>query len=155
MKPNELVIRDAQPQDLDTLVRLVNEGGPDGNPRETVPDRLPSHYLETFRIIAEDSRARLIVAELNGRIVGTFHLVYLTYLAGKGREDAQLEAVHVSRDHRNQGIGAAMMRWAIEEARKRNCRRVQLTTNKARTSAHRFYERLGFEATHEGMKLLL
>jgi len=77
----------------------------------------------------------------------------IQYVANRGGRVAQVENVIVAPAFRSQGIGEAMMRWAIEEARRRGCFRIQLTSNKVRTRAHRFYERLGFVASHEGMKL--
>lgn len=73
----------------------------------------------------------------------------------RGGAVAQIEAVRVAAGLRGQGLGAQLLRWAIEEARSRGCWRVQLTTNKLRKDAHRFYKRLGFQDTHEGMKLPL
>ena len=89
-----------------------------------------------------------MVAEVSGKIVGTFHLTFLIYLAGAGREDCQIEAVHVDAAWRNHGLGTKMMDWAIDAAKRRGCRRLQLTTNKNRKDAHRFYERLGFSLSH-------
>ena len=94
-----------------------------------------------------------MVADISGEVVGTFHLTFLTYLAGAGREDCQIEAVHVDSGWRNHGIGSAMMHWSINAAKERKCRRLQLTTNKKRKDAHRFYQRLGFKLSHEGAKL--
>ena len=82
-------------------------------------------------------------------------LSFLPGLARRGALRAQIEAVRVDEGYRNRSLGAALFTWAINEARRRQCALVQLTTDKSRTSAHRFYERLGFAATHEGMKLLL
>src|SRR5947209_3944204 len=114
-----LVIRKARLEDVETIVRLSNAGGPTG-PRETLPEKLPETYYDAFRRIDADPRAHLMVAELGGRVAGTFHLLFIPFLAGKGREDAHLEAVHVAADLRRRGIGAAMVQWAIAEARKRN-----------------------------------
>ena len=87
--------------------------------------------------------------------MGTFQLSFLPGLARRGALRAQIEAVRVRADHRGRGLGAAMIGWAIEEARRRGCALVQLTTDKARADAHRFYEGLGFVASHEGLKLPL
>lgn len=152
MKP---IMRRATLEDVSTIVRLVNAGGPDGRPKEELPADLPNHYRETFAGLAQDPNVHLMVAELDGQIIGTLRLNFITYLAGKGKDDAQIEAVHVAEKYRNRGVGHFMMTWAIEQARKHGCRRVQLTTNKRRLDAHRFYKRLGFEASHEGMKLSL
>ncbi len=82
-------------------------------------------------------------------------LSFLPGLARRGALRAQIEAVRVRDDHRGRGLGAALFQWAIEEARRRQCALVQLTTDKSRADAHRFYERLGFVASHEGLKLRL
>ena len=95
------------------------------------------------------------MAEEEGRVIGTFHLTVLPHLSSKGSKSLQLENVHVLASHRSRGIGRRMMESAIARARELGCNRVQLTTNKRRKDAHRFYERLGFRASHEGMKLYL
>jgi GNAT superfamily N-acetyltransferase len=111
--------------------------------------------LEAFDAIASDASSSLYVATLAGEVVGTFQMDVLRYLSHGGGRVAQIEAVAVSRTTRAQGIGTAMMRFAIDEARRLGCIRVQLTSQKRRTRAHGFYEKLGFERTHEGMKLKL
>lgn len=151
----EIKIRRATSADVETIVRLANAGGPEGKPREVLPTPLPPLYQTVFQKIDADPTNSLMVAELEGQVVGTFHLTFISYLAGKGREDILVEAVHVAQALRNCRIGQVMMTWVIDLARKRNCRRIELTTNKLRTDAHRFYQRLGFTATHEGMKLVL
>jgi GNAT superfamily N-acetyltransferase len=94
-----------------------------------------------------------LVAEADGAVVATMQLSYLPGLARRGAVRAQIEAVRVHQDYRGRGLGEAMFRWAIAEARGRGCALVQLTTDKSRGAAHRFYERLGFVSSHEGMKL--
>lgn len=148
-------LRQATSHDVDAIVRLVNAGGPENKARQALPAVLPLAYSEAFQVIDSDPNHLLMVAELGGCIVGTFHLTFLTYLAGAGRPDAQIEAVHVAAQHRGQGMGTMMLQWAIAEAKRRNCRRVQLTTDKRRTQAHSLYQRLGFTFTHEGAKLPL
>lgn len=125
------------------------------SPNKTSPSNLPVSYFEAFRRIDADPNCELMVAESNGLVIGTFHVTYLTYLPAAGREDCQIENVHVDQAWRNQGVGRKMMEWAISRAKERNCRRVQLTTNKRRKDAHRFYQRLGFELSHEGAKRAL
>jgi GNAT superfamily N-acetyltransferase len=98
---------------------------------------------------------QLMVAELDGEVVGTFQLSVIPHLSHVGRPVAQLESVHVAGARRSRGIGAQMVRWAIDEARRQGCHRLQLTSDRRRVEAHRFYERLGFLATHEGFKLKL
>ena len=97
----------------------------------------------------------LVVAEAEHDVVATMQLSFLPGLARRGALRAQLEAVRVHDAYRGRGLGAAMVAWAIDEARQRGCALVQLTTDKSRTSAHRFYQRLGFVASHEGMKIAL
>jgi GNAT superfamily N-acetyltransferase len=110
---------------------------------------------DAFAEIDADPKQLLCVAEIEGRVVGTMHLSTLRYLSFGGARSMLVEAVFVRDTERGHGIGAAMMRFAIDEARKRGCNRVQLTSNKARKDAHRFYERLGFVASHEGFKFYL
>ena len=148
----KIVIRKARQEDVPKIVALINRGGPDDKPREVLPDILPESYYTAFERIARDQNAFLMVAESADQIVGTFQLNFLTYLAAKGREDAQLEAVHVEKEFRGRGIGSQMIDWAIEQARARRCRRIQLTTDKRRIRSHRFYENLGVVPSHEGMK---
>ena len=112
-------------------------------------------YQAAFEAIDGDPAHLLIVAQAGHDIVATMQLSFLPGLARRGALRAQIEAVRVDEAYRNRGLGAALFTWAIDESRRRRCALVQLTTDKSRTSAHRFYERLGFAATHEGMKLLL
>ncbi len=96
-----------------------------------------------------------MVAEADRDIVATMQLSFIPGLARRGAMRAQIEAVRVHEAYRGRGLGAAILTWAIDEARRRGCALVQLTTDKSRTAAHRFYERFGFVASHEGMKLAL
>jgi GNAT superfamily N-acetyltransferase len=112
-------------------------------------------YVEAFEAIERDPNNGVYVAELDGQVVGTFHLLFIRQVSNRGRVIAQVESVVVAKNARSRGVGEAMMTWAIDEAKRRGCLRVQLTTNVARTDAHRFYERLGFRTTHKGMKLYL
>lgn len=148
-------IRRAVEADLATVIRLF--AIPDeGNKKDEDPGPpLPACYAEALAKIAGDPDNALMVAEVDGRVAGAFHLTIIQYVAYRGGRVAQIENVIVDPDHRGRGLGEAMMQWAIAEARRRGCFRVQLTTNKVRKRAHRFYERLGFTASHEGMKLAL
>ncbi len=112
-------------------------------------------YLAAFGAIEADPAHLLMVAESAGEIVGTMQLSFLPGLARRGALRAQIEAVRVAESCRGSGLGGAMIGWAIDEARRRGCALVQLTSDKSRTGAHRFYRRLGFVASHEGMKLAL
>jgi len=151
-------LRPAVRADLPVVLRLLADDQL-GSAREDPVDLAP--YEKAFDAIDADPAHLLLVGELvpeSGgatRVVATFQLSFLPGLSRRGSWRAQLEAVRVSRELRGQGVGAAMMKWAVEESRRRDCSLVQLTTDKSRTAAHRFYERLGFVASHEGMKLLL
>jgi GNAT superfamily N-acetyltransferase len=112
-------------------------------------------YERALAAIDADPAQLLVVAEDDGVVVGTLQLSEIPGLARRGAQRGQIEAVRVARTHRGLGLGGAMVRWTIEEARRRGCGLVQLTTDKTRTDARRFYERLGFVASHEGMKLPL
>lgn len=139
--------------DLPTIVWLIAEDNI-SQTREALRDPLPDAYYRAFDIIESRIDQEVIVIENDeGEVVGTFHLSFLQFLTFQGGLRAQIEAVHVRSDQRNKGIGRAAMQWAIDRARQRGCHLVQLTTDKRRTDARRFYEHLGFKATHEGMKL--
>ena len=112
-------------------------------------------YLRAFDAIDRDPAHLLVLLETGGEIVGTLQLSVLPSLPHRGALRGQLEGVHVRADHRGGGLGAAMVGWAVEEARRRGCAQVQLTSQKRRVDAHRFYERLGFARSHEGFKLML
>jgi GNAT superfamily N-acetyltransferase len=150
-----LVIRRVTEDDLEVVVGLFAIPDEGNQKREEVGPPLPEAYREAVRATAGDPNNGLYVAELEGRVVGAFHLTIIQYVAYRGGRVAQIENVIVEPSMRGRGVGEAMMRWAIDEARRRGCLRVQLTTNKVRKRAHRFYERLGFVASHEGMKLPL
>jgi GNAT superfamily N-acetyltransferase len=153
MPPNRKpAIRDAEPADLPAVVALLADDVL-GRAREAaVAD--PA-YGRALAAISADSNNRLLVAELDGRVVGCFQLTFIPKLGRGGAWWAQVKSVRTAAGLRGQGIGAAMVRWAIERARERGCALVQLTTDKRRRDAHRFYERLGFTPSHEGMKLAL
>ena len=147
------VIRRAVEADLPVAVRLFATPDHGNVKHEDLGPPLPSCYAEALAKIADDPDNALMVAELEGNVVGAFHLTVIQYVANRGGRVAQIENVIVDPAARSQGIGETMMRWAIDEARRRGCFRIQLTSNKVRERAHRFYERLGFVASHEGMKL--
>jgi GNAT superfamily N-acetyltransferase len=144
-------IRLAARRDLDAIVGLL-ANDPLGATRERATDPLPDSYLRAFAEIEADPRQELVVAESEGAIVGTLQLTFIPYLTYEGGTRAQIEAVRVAEHRRSEGIGARLIRWAVARAKERGCHLVQLTTDKSRTEAKRFYEDLGFRATHEGMK---
>jgi GNAT superfamily N-acetyltransferase len=145
-----LTIRPAGPADLDAVVALYL-----GDPLHASREPRDVDRTEAFAEIMGDPRELLLVAERDGRVVGTLQLTFLRYLTYGGARVGLVEAVQVADGQRGRGVGSALMRYAIDEAKRCGCNRVQLTSNKARKDAHRFYERLGFVATHEGFKLFL
>jgi GNAT superfamily N-acetyltransferase len=149
-----LLFRPARQDDLPALVRMLADD-PLGAQREVVSDPVDAAYAAAFAAIDTDPRNELIVAELDGAVAGTLQLTIIPCLTYRGRPRALIEGVRVDSSVRSHGIGAAMIEWAIERARSRNCVMVQLTTDRARDEALRFYERLGFVASHHGMKLHL
>lgn len=153
--PARVVLRTATAADLTAVVDLI-AADQLGATRDGVRDEADlAAYSAAFESIDADPAHLLIVADQGGEVVGTMQLSFLPGLARRGALRAQIEAVRVAQSQRGSGLGAAMMRWAIEEASRRGCALVQLTSDKARTDAHRFYARLGFVASHEGMKLAL
>lgn len=146
-------LRRATAGDLAGLVALL-AGDVLGATREAlepVEEEL-APYRRAFNLIDADPAHLLVAALHDGEIVGTLQLSVLPGLSRRGGLRGQIESLHVRADHRGRGLGAAMIGWAVEEARHRGCALVQLTSNKVRADAHRFYGRLGFEATHEGFK---
>ncbi|MFI5347317.1 MAG: GNAT family N-acetyltransferase [Elusimicrobiota bacterium] len=147
-----MILRRARRADVPDLVALLrdDELGSGGESAEGEP--LPDSYYAAFDAIDRDPAHELMIAEIDGRVAGSFQLTILPHLAGQGRPVAQIESVHVLSSFRRRGVGGKMMAWAVARAEEKGCRRVQLTSNKKRRDAHRFYERLGFHATHEGFK---
>ncbi|GAB2765592.1 GNAT family N-acetyltransferase [Rhabdobacter roseus] len=126
-----------------------------GTTREKFQVPLPDSYLQAFAIIASDPHQELTVVESAGEIIATFQLSFIQYLTHQGGIRAQIEAVRVKATYRGQGIGTAVFQYAIRRAKEKGAHLLQLTTDKKRPDAQRFYEALGFVASHEGMKLHL
>jgi GNAT superfamily N-acetyltransferase len=120
-----------------------------------MPDPESPAYHAALASITSDPNQALYIAEFAGERVGTFQLTFIDSIGLQGTCRGLVEGVHVAPEHRNKGYGAEMMRFAIDRCRARGCYLVQLTSNKARRDAHRFYERLGFVASHEGFKFKL
>ncbi|GAA0359353.1 GNAT family N-acetyltransferase [Actinoallomurus spadix] len=148
--PTDVIFRSATRDDVPAIVALLADDAI-GAGREGDVDA----YWAAFADIEADPRNHLIVADIDGEVAGTLQLTFIPGLSRMGTERAQIEAVRVGGAHRGQGLGHRMIEWAIGEARRRGCGLVQLTSDKRRTDAIRFYESLGFAATHEGMKLPL
>ena len=153
-EPSPVQIRRTRREDVPRVVQLLADDAI-GATRERAETPLPAEYWAAFEAIAADERRLLVVAELDGAIVGTLQLTFIPYLTHRGGERALIEGVRVAGNQRGGGVGRQTLRWAIEQARTRGCRMVQLTTDKRRPDARRFYESLGFVASHEGMKLPL
>ncbi|GAA3746559.1 GNAT superfamily N-acetyltransferase [Spinactinospora alkalitolerans] len=149
---SDFSIRRAAPRDLPAIVALLADDEL-GAARETPGDLGP--YREAFAAIDADPHQLLVVAERDAEIIGTLQLTFLPGLSHRGATRAQIEAVRVGGEMRGGGLGSGLIGWAVDEARRRGCRMVQLTSNASRTDAHRFYERLGFTASHVGFKLAL
>jgi GNAT superfamily N-acetyltransferase len=151
---NRLSFRAATAADLPFIVRLVVEDSvvpliddPDG---AASPD-----YEAALAAIDADPNQEMLIAMFGGEPIGCFQLTYIPGLMRRGMWRGLIENVHVAPTHRNSGFGSEMMAWAVERCRERGCGMVQLTSNKKRVDAHRFYRRLGFQQSHEGFKLML
>lgn len=147
-------IRPAVRGDLSAIIAMLADDAL-GTARENVDAGSHARYEAAFEKINKDVRNHLMVAETNGVIVGTYQVTYIPYLSRGGNERALIEAVRVASKLRGRGIGRQMMLYAIAQAKHHGCLLAQLTTDKQRTDAHRFYASLGFVASHEGMKLTL
>jgi ribosomal protein S18 acetylase RimI-like enzyme len=155
MSFEEMRVRRAAVSDLRAVValfKLPNEGN--RLDLEGGKDPFDPVYVEALASMTEDNA--LYVADLPSvGVIGVFQLTFVRHVGYQGGLVAQIENVVVDRAHRSRGVGETMMRFAVDRARERKAFRVQLTSNKARTRAHAFYERLGFVRSHEGMKLVL
>jgi len=146
-----LTYRHATPEDLSFIVGLIVEDAVVAT-NDSVADANHADYAAALRAIDADPNQEMFVVEDAGKPIGCFQLSYLPGLMRRGMWRGMIEVVHVSESERNRGYGSQMMRWALERCRERGCGMVQLTSNKKRTDAHRFYERLGFSRSHEGFK---
>ena len=144
--------RKAETHDLPAIVRLLADDFL-GQQREDLSEPLNENYIKAFREMESDPNNELIVAELDGEIVGTLQLVITPSLSYKGGKRSMVESVRVDSKLRGQGIGREMMFWAIDRAKKKGCISMHLTSHKERDDAHRFYEKLGFAKSHVGMKM--
>jgi GNAT superfamily N-acetyltransferase len=154
MTQGEILFHRAARADLPSIVRMLAEDDL-GSGREQYQEPLSGSYYSAFEQIDSDPNHELIVAEYNGEVIGTLHLMFLPSISFQGGLRAQIESVRIDRRFQSQGIGSRMMLWTIERARGRGAHLVQLTTHQSRADAHRFYERLGFKGSHLGMKLSL
>ncbi|MGR3871165.1 GNAT family N-acetyltransferase [Streptomyces graminifolii] len=148
----DLEIRAAVTEDIPAIVGMLADD-PLGSQRESPDDLTP--YLAALERLAADSNQHLVVAVREGRVVGTLQLTIVPGLSRKGATRSIVEAVRIHADERGSGLGTQLIEWAIDESRRQDCQLVQLTSDVTRTDAHRFYERLGFTASHVGFKLPL
>jgi ribosomal protein S18 acetylase RimI-like enzyme len=150
----ELKFRLATKDDLMDIIKMLADDML-GSKREVYSDNLSDNYTKAFEIINSDPNQELTIAEMNGENVATFHLTFIQYLTHHGGLRAQIEAVRINSQYRGQGIGRKVFDYAINRAKEKGCILIQLTTDKNRPDAIRFYESIGFIATHEGMKIKL
>ncbi|MFI9406929.1 GNAT family N-acetyltransferase [Nocardia sp. NPDC052316] len=149
---DEIIFRSATIDDLSAMVTMLADDTL-GSTRESADDL--NLYRAAFAEIEDDPRQELLVAEHRGAVVGTAQLSFLPGLARKGAVRAQIEAVRVDRAMRGLGLGSRLIEECVRRARERGCALVQLTSHGSRVDAHRFYGKLGFEASHAGFKLML
>ena len=150
----DIKYRKARENDLPLLVKLLAEDNL-GAERENASEPLNQKYVDAFTGIEADSNNELVVIESNGELVGMLQLTFIPYLTYMGSWRCLIEGVRIEKNSRGKGLGNQLLIWAVERARERKCSIVQLTSDKKRQEAIRFYESLGFEATHEGFKLKL
>ena len=151
---DSVTFRTATREDVPRIVAMLADDDL-GVTRESYADPLPEFYYDAFAAIDADPNQQLVVAEAEERVIGTAQLTFLPGLSHRGAWRAQIEAVRVDSSVRSVGLGGKLIRFGIQRAQQRGCRMVQLTSDKSRKKAIRFYERLGFKSTHEGMKLHL
>jgi len=149
-----MLFRRAIKADLPAIVRMLADDEL-GSQREKYQEPLPESYFTAFGQIDKDANHELIVTEKDGEVIGTLHLMFLPSISFQGGLRAQVESVRVDKKFQNQGMGSQIMEHAIQIAKARGAHVMQLTTHNTRNDAHRFYERLGFKASHMGMKLNL
>jgi len=145
--------RRAHKEDVREIVKMIADDKL-GALRENFQDPLPEEYYNAFENINDDPNQELIVVENDANeVIGTLQLSFIQYLTYQGGVRAQIDAVRIRKDQRGKGIGEQMFLWAIEKSKERGAHLLQLTTDKKRPEAFKFYERIGFVASHEGMKL--
>ncbi|GAB1693756.1 GNAT family N-acetyltransferase [Krasilnikovia sp. M28-CT-15] len=151
----QMIFRSATRADVPAILALLDDDEISRSRQQVVSEGDDAACWAAFEAIDADPRNELIVADDAGAVVGTCQLTFIPSLSRRGAERMTIEAVRVRTDLRGHGVGRAMMLWALDRARERGCGLAQLTTDKRRTDAHRFYAGLGFTASHEGMKLAL
>ncbi|MFD5295617.1 GNAT family N-acetyltransferase [Streptomyces mutabilis] len=148
----DLEIRPTTGDDLPAVVAMLADD-PLGAQRESPDDLSP--YLAALERLSADPNQHLVVAVRGDRVVGTLQLTIVPGLSRRGATRSIIEGVRIHSDERGSGLGTQLIEWAVDQSRRQGCQLVQLTSDKTRTDAHRFYERLGFSASHTGFKLQL
>lgn len=149
-----LIYRKANLDDLPDIVRLLADDDL-GKTRESNQEQIDACYGQAFAKISADLNQYLMVVLSDNKLIGTCHLTLMPSLTYQGSTRMQIEAVRIAKNYRGQKIGEWMMQEAFDYAKKHDVKIIQLTTNKLRPQAQKFYERLGFKSTHEGMKYFL
>lgn len=150
----DVTFREAREEDLDAIVELLADDVL-GAKRERYEIPLPESYIQAFKAIEADPNNELIVACNGSEVIGVQQITFTPFITYQGGWRATIEGVRTSPSVRGTGIGTKLIQFAIDRAKERNCHLVQLTTDKKRVDALRFYEQLEFQATHEGMKMKL
>ncbi|GAA3012036.1 GNAT family N-acetyltransferase [Streptomyces fulvorobeus] len=149
---NDLAIRPAVLSDIPAIVAMLADD-PLGAERESPDDLTPYHTA--FQRVTDDPNQHLVVAVRAERVLGTLQLTIVPGLSRRGSTRSIIEGVRIHAEERGSGLGTQMIQWAVDESRRQKCTLVQLTSDVTRTDARRFYERLGFTASHVGFKLTL
>ncbi|MAS94858.1 MAG: GNAT family N-acetyltransferase [Verrucomicrobiales bacterium] len=152
--PETVEIREAVPTDLPTIVRMLADDVLGSN-RESYCEPLPREYHTAFEEISESDDNILLVAVFDKMVVGVLQVTFVPYLTFRGGKRALVEGVRVEKAFRSKGIGRLLLEEVVRRSKERGCHLIQLTTDKSRREARKFYESCGFVASHEGLKLFL
>lgn len=150
----DIIFRKATEADLPAIVAMLAKDNL-GEAREDASIPLNHRYLDAFAAVAADDNQLLAVADADGAVVGCLQLSFIPGISRLGMWRGQIEGVRIADTHRGAGLGRRFIQWSVDRCRERGCGLVQLTSDKQRNDAIRFYESLGFTASHEGMKISL
>jgi len=149
---SEITLRPARGDDVAAIIAMLADDHL-GRARERLEEPLPKLYYDAFERVSSDPNIHLIVAEEGGNVVGCLQLCILPGLSSQGAPRGLIEDVRVASERRSRGIGERLVQWALEEARGKGCKLVELLTHHTRVDAQRFYERIGFSRSHVGMTM--
>lgn len=147
-----LIFRRATRADLEAIVAMLVDD-PIGATREDASRPMNARYIAGFEAVDRDPNQFMAVLEDGGKVIGSLQITFIPSIARLGMWRGQIEGVRILKSRRGEGLGRKMFDWAIAECRQRGCQLVQLTMDKTRTESFKFYEALGFKASHEGFKL--